>query len=54
LLRETFRLNKETLKEGLDIIVRPKPSCGLDNLAKIKEAFLNACAKAGLLKQGDE
>ena len=53
LLRESFRLNREKLKPGTDLIVSPRSSEILADLPSAQRALLALCGKAGILNSSD-
>jgi len=56
LFREAMRLNKYSIRDGLDIVIKPTlpaPKHGIKSkltYAEIEKSFLLLCAKAGILK----
>lgn len=48
-LREIYRLNESKLKSGVDIVIVARGRSVGAEYAEIEEAFLQACAKLGLL-----
>lgn len=46
LLREAFRLSKDGLKDGAEIIVYPKQGCGINNLLQARAALAAAWSRA--------
>ena len=50
-LREIYRLNKDSLKSGMDMVVVARTRCVGAKYEKINAAFLDACNKLGLLKE---
>ncbi len=50
LVRESYRLNKDSLKEGYDIVVVARNSAKGKNFYDIESAFLHLCRKHKLLK----
>ncbi|WP_428073226.1 ribonuclease P protein component [Candidatus Avelusimicrobium aviculae] len=53
LLRESFRLNREKLKPGTDLIVSPRSSEILADVHSAQRALLALCGKAGILHSSD-
>lgn len=54
LLRESFRLNRERLKPGTDVIISPRSSEILTDLYSVQSALLALCGKAGILDSSDK
>ena len=52
-LREIYRLNSPRLKSGRDIVIVARAKCIDAPYSKMDKAFLDACAKLGLMKEGD-
>ena len=52
-LREIYRLNSPHLKSGWDIVIVARAKCIDAQYSRIEKAFLDACAKLGLVKEGD-
>ena len=50
LVRESYRLNKDSLKEGYNIVVVARNSAKGKNFYDIESAFLHLCRKHKLLK----
>ena len=50
-LREIYRLNKDSLKGGTDIVVVARTRCIGAKYEKMNSAFLDACDKLGILKE---
>ena len=50
LVRESFRLNKDILEEGKDIIVVARAAAKDKNFDKIESAFLHLCGLHNILK----
>lgn len=50
LLREAFRLNREKIKPGTDIVVSPRNSENLTSAAHAADIFTALCGKAGLMR----
>ena len=53
LLRESFRLNREKLNPGTDLIVSPRSSEILADLSSAQRALLALCGKAGIVNSSD-
>ena len=51
LVRESFRLNKDILEEGKDIIVVARAAAKDKNFDKIESAFLHLCGLDNILKE---
>ena len=51
LVRESFRLNKDILEEGKDIIVVARAAAKDKNFDKIESAFLHLCGLHNILKE---
>ena len=51
LVRESFRLNKDILEEGKDIIVVARTAAKDKNFDKIESAFLHLCGLHNILKE---
>ena len=51
LVRESFRLNKDILEDGKDIIVVARVAAKDKNFDKIESAFLHLCGLHNILKQ---
>ena len=49
LFREVFRLNKEKIVRGIDILIKPKTHSGTLKYDNVEKVFLNLCEKAGIL-----
>ncbi len=49
LARESFRLNQNRLRGGIDIIVSIQPNCAWKNFTDAEKDFLKLCAKAEIL-----
>lgn len=54
LLRESFRLNREKIQPGVDLIVSPRSSETLTDLLNVQRAFMALCGRAGLLKTSSD
>lgn len=50
LLREAFRLNRNYLKDGVDVVVSPRDCTQLINVQAAQEALTTLCGKAALLR----
>lgn len=51
LVRETFRLHKHQLKEGLDVLIYPRPGrCHWKNYGEAENSLLSGFQRSGLLK----
>ena len=50
-LREIYRLNKDVLKPGMDMVIVARARCVGARYEKINSAFLDACDKLGILKE---
>ncbi len=53
LLRESFRLNREKIKPGTDLIISPRSSETLTDAVSVQRAFMALCGKAGILTSSD-
>ena len=53
-LREIYRLNRDRLKSGYDIVIVARSRCADAEYAKIGHAFLSACRQLDILKENDE
>ena len=53
LLRESFRLNREKLNPGTDLIVSPRSSEILADLSSAQRPLLALCGKAGIVNSSD-
>ena len=51
LVRESFRLNKDTLEEGLDIIVVARAAAKDSDYKTIERAFMHLCGLHHILKE---
>ena len=51
LVRESFRLNKDILEDGKDIIVVARAAAKDKNFDKIESAFLHLCGLHNILKE---
>lgn len=51
LIRESFRLNENTLKTGLDIIVVARPAAKEATYQTIERAFMHLCGLHNILKE---
>ena len=51
LIRESFRLNENTLKQGLDIIVVARASTKESDYRTIERAYLHLCGLHNILKE---
>ena len=49
LIRESYRLNKEKVKAGYDIVIVARPTAKGKNFFDIESAFLHLCRKHDLL-----
>lgn len=49
LVRESFRLNRERLAPGRDLVVYLRPGCAWKNRAEAEGDFLELCRKAALV-----
>ena len=49
LIRESYRLNKEKVKNGYDIVIVARPTAKGKNFFDIESAFLHLCRKHDLL-----
>lgn len=49
LLREAFRLHRDELKPGLELVCYPRPGCPWKGYADAEKDLLELCKKAGLL-----
>ncbi len=50
LIRESYRLNKDNLKEGYDIVVVARPAAKEKGFKEIESAFLHLCRLHHILK----
>ena len=50
-LREIYRLNSPSMKQGWDIVVVARSRCVGARYAKMNAAFLEACGTLGLLRE---
>ena len=50
ILREAFRLNRFSMLDGVDIIVKPRSSERLCTVQAAQEALTSLCGKAAVLK----
>jgi len=50
LYREAFRLNKNNILQGFDIVVKPKKYSDAYKYKDAEKAFLDLCKKAAILK----
>jgi ribonuclease P protein component len=48
--REAFRLNKESISRGYDIIIMPRAQAASLDYDKFREDFICAAGKAGIVK----
>jgi len=53
-LREVYRLNSASLKNGWDIIIVARTRCINAEWEKLNIAFVDACSKLGLVKEISE
>ena len=53
-LREVYRLNLPALKDGWDIVIVARSRAADAPWAKLNAAFLSACGKLSLLKEGEK
>jgi ribonuclease P protein component len=51
LLREAFRLNKNRMSAGYDLVAYPRPGCRWKGLGDAEGSFLNLCQRAGVLRK---
>lgn len=51
LVRESFRLHKEQIEKGLDIVVVARAAAREAEFQKIEGAFLHLCGVAGIVKK---
>ena len=51
-LREIYRLNAHKLSSGYDIVIVARTRCVGGDYWKMEKAFLSACEKLGLIKEG--
>lgn len=51
LVRESFRLNKDRLQEGKDIVVVARPAARDNKFEKMEGAFLHLCGLHNILKE---
>lgn len=51
LIRESYRLNKNILKEGLDVVVVARPAAKDQGFFEIESAFLHLCRKQKILTE---
>lgn len=52
-LREIYRLNSPRLKTGWDIVIVARARCIDAAYSKMELAFLDACGKLGLMREGE-
>lgn len=52
-LREIYRLNSPHLRSGWDIVIVARSRCIDAQYSKMDRAFLEACTKLSLIKEGD-
>ena len=52
-LREIYRLNKSSLKSGMDLVVVARTRCIGAKYERINSAFLDACRKLGILMENE-
>ena len=50
-LREIYRLNKDAVKPGTDIVIVARSRCVGADYRKLDSAFLDACRKLGILAE---
>lgn len=50
LLRESFRLNRPSLKNGAELIACPRPGCRWQSRAEAERDFLELCRRGGILR----
>lgn len=50
LLREAFRLNRQGIMPGYDLIVYPRPGCKWRSLGDAEESLLRLCRRAGIFR----
>ncbi len=53
-LREIYRLNREKMPAGYDIIIVARVRACTADYHQLEAAFLSACAQLGLLTEGDD
>lgn len=53
LLREAFRLNRQRLEPGYDLVAYPRPGCKWKAMADAEGSLLALCRKAGLLRRAE-
>ena len=51
LIRESYRLNKDNIKEGFDIVVVARNTAKDKGFAEIQSAFLHLCRLHNILKE---
>ncbi|MGN0299254.1 MAG: ribonuclease P protein component [Lachnospiraceae bacterium] len=51
LIRESYRLNKDILKDGFDIVVVARPAAKDQGFFEIQSAFLHLCRKQKILRE---
>lgn len=54
LIRESYRLNKEKLKNGYDIVIVARPAAKDKNYWEISDAFMHLAAKKHLIVESEE
>lgn len=54
LMRETFRLNRQELRQGVDLVLVARSRIAQVGLQEVAEDFLAVCRKASLLKRDAE
>ena len=50
-LREVYRLNRERVKPGVDIVIVARSRCVGAEFGKLESAYLDACARLGILAE---
>jgi ribonuclease P protein component len=50
LIREVFRLNRDKLKDGAQLIISLRGGMALNTLGAVETLFCDVCGKAGLIK----
>lgn len=51
LVRESFRLNKDMIKTGLDIVVVARPAAKESNFKNIESAYMHLCGLHNIKKE---
>jgi len=51
LIKESYRLNSDNLKQGHDLVVIARTMCRVENYKTIEHSLINLFKKAGLIKE---